>query len=619
MPAPEAVIQTVDEALRLVTARGRTDLAARLRKTKDRLADDRVRVLVIGEFKQGKSQLVNALVRARVCPVDDDIATSVPTAVYYAEQPVVTLVKEEPGADPDDEARPIRVERTEASLEDLARFVSEMGNPANREGLSHVEVGLPTPLLQSGLELVDTPGVGGLGSVRATATLAALPGADAVLLVSDAAQEYTGAELEFLKHAVRLCPNVACVLTKIDLYPEWRRIYELNLGHLAKAGIAAQLIPVSSVLRWHALDRNDNELNIESGFPVLATMLTNTVGQAELLVRRAVANTVGGVIDQLSRGLTSELGVQEHPETVESTVSDLRAAKERMTALRDRSARWQQTLSDGVADLAADIDYDLRDRMRDIQRNAEEEIDVLGDPAVVWVEFGPWVEEQVAAATSANFVWANERARFLAIQVAEHFAEDGQLSLPDLDVGHGGSMQAVRPMYLTDEGDPGLGEQALIAVRGGYIGTLMFGMFSTFAGMALLNPFSIGAGLLLGGRTLREEKKRLLQRRQAEAKNAVRRYTDDVTFHVGKDSRDMLRRVQRQLRDHFTEVATELETSLQESLRTAEAGARTNTKDREARIAELKRELAGIAALQQQARNLVVVPVPEEVQAGAAS
>ena len=40
--------------------------------------------------------------------------------------------------------------------------------------------------------LVDTPGVGGLGSAHGAATMAALPSADAVLLVSDAAQEYTG-------------------------------------------------------------------------------------------------------------------------------------------------------------------------------------------------------------------------------------------------------------------------------------------------------------------------------------------------------------------------------------------------------------------------------------------
>src|SRR5258708_38137438 len=76
--------------------RRRVALTARLSATAARLVDDRVRVLVIGEFKQGKSLLVSALVRARVCPVDDDIATSVPTAVCWAEKPSVTLVKEQP-------------------------------------------------------------------------------------------------------------------------------------------------------------------------------------------------------------------------------------------------------------------------------------------------------------------------------------------------------------------------------------------------------------------------------------------------------------------------------------------------------------------------------------------
>lgn len=618
MPAPAVVVETVDAALAAVVARGRTDLEARLLRTKERLADDRVRVLVIGEFKQGKSQLVNALVRASVCPVDDDIATSVPTAVRYSATPSVVLVHEEPrppGADPD--APPV-LRRVNGTVEELARHVSEAGNPGNRENLSHAEIGLPAQILESGLELVDTPGVGGLGSVRATSTLASLPGADAVLLLSDAAQEYTAAELEFLSHARRLCPNITCVLSKIDLYPEWKRIFELNKAHLERLEIAAELIPVSSTLRLLALARNDNELNVESGFPVLATLLNNRVAQAEVLVRAAVCNTVLGVTEQLSSSLSAELGVQQHPETLEETVRDLRAAKERTAALRERTARWQQTLADGAADLAADIEYDLRDRMRDIMRNAEEEIDLLGDPSTVWTEFAPWVGEQVASATAANFVWANERAIWLAARVAQHFAEDGESAMPELDLQQGSQLlNEVRPMYLDGDPDPTLGEKALTGIRGGYIGTLMFGMLSTVAGMALLNPFSVGAGLLLGGRTIKEERKRLVQRRQAEAKAVVRRYTDDVVFQVGKDSRDMLRSVQRQLRDHFTAVATELETSLSESLRTAEASAKTSAAERDTRINQLRRELDVIGVLEKRARSLVPAGVPAVAVVGA--
>jgi hypothetical protein len=605
------VAELIEAASALSTARNRPDLTARLTATRDRLADDRVRVLVIGEFKQGKSQLVNALVRARVCPVDDDIATSVPTAVSYAEAPSVTLVKHlDRSTDDPDAPAPARTERTEVTLNELADHVAHAGNPENREGLSQVDVGLPSGFLQGGLELVDTPGVGGLGSVRATATLAALPGADAVLLVSDAAQEYTAAELEFAKHAVRLCPNLTCVLTKIDLYPEWRRIHRLNTEHLARAGLKTEIVPVSSTLRWLALELNDNDLNVESGFPQLATLLTETVANAEALTGRVVANSVLRVTEQLSAALNAELSAAENPKTLEAITRDLRESRSRVSALRDRSARWQQTLADGVNDLTADIEYDLRDRMREILRSAEDEVELLGDPAVVWVEFAPWVEEQVAAAANANFVWAHERAQWLAAQVANHFAEDGQLTLPDLQTTSGQAMLAeIRPMEL-DGSEPTLGENLLTAVRGGYIGTLMFGMFSTVAGLALLNPFSVGAGLLLGGRSLREEKRRQLTRRQAEAKQAVRKYAEDVIFHVGKDSRDMLRQVQRQLRDHFTAVATELELALQTSVSTAEEAARADSADREALVRKLRNQAEAIAAVDAAARRLLDAPAP---------
>ena len=44
-------------------------------------------------------------------------------------------------------------------------------------------------------------------------------------------------------------------------------------------------------------------------------------------------------------------------------------------------------------------------------------------------------------------------------------------------------------------------------------------------------------------------------KRRAEAKAAIRRFADDVSFQVGKESKDRLRLVQRLLRDHFTDIA----------------------------------------------------------------
>jgi Dynamin family len=595
--AVPAAVELVDLALKATTAYGRPDLGGRLLHTRKRLADPDVRVLVVGEFKQGKSQLVNALVNAPVCPVDDDIATAVPTVVKHSETTTAALVRDGGDDGP--------VERTEVPAGQLAQHVSEAGNPGNKAMLSYAEVGLPRKLLAGGLVLVDTPGVGGLGSAHGAATMSALPTADAVLLVSDAAQEYTAPELEFLQAAMALCPNVACVLTKTDLYPHWRRIVELDRGHLANIGVEAEFFPVSSTLRLIAAKNQDTTLMDESGFrPLVDFLLKKVVAQSDDLDRRSAGHDVLSVADQLGTGMKAELAVQEDPQRMDALVRELTAAKGRADELRQRTSRWQITLNDGAADLQSDIDYDLRDRLRSIGREAEQLIDDA-DPAEVWDQFAQWFHQQVASAASANFVWAAERARWLAGQVAEHFAEGADVALPRLRFDDEGIAGRVDPLEQPEAEKFGVGNKLFTGMRGGYGGMLMIGMATSIAGLGLLNPLSLGAGLLFGGKTVRDERKRMLQKRRADAKQAVRKHIDEVTFQVGKDSRDMLRRTQRQLRDHFSALAEEVSTSLAASVAAAQSAVKTTGSERERRIRDLKAELARIETLSERARTLV--------------
>ena len=607
-------VRAVDLTLRTIASHRRPDLEARLRAARARLLDERIRVLVVGEFKQGKSMLVNALVSAPVCPVYDDVATAVPTVVGYAPEPVITVVRRQDGPG-DGSPAEHRTTQDDVPLhalsEAVAAHVAESHNPGNRQNLHHVEVGVPRHLLQAGLEIVDTPGVGGLNSVHGAATMSALPSADAVLLVSDASQEYTAPELEFLGRAVRLCPNVACVLSKTDLYPEWRRIAELDRGHLRTAGVDAELIAVSSAVRWQAVTTGDGALNAESGFVELEAYLGSRVlGQADLLRRRSTVHDVLAVTDQLCDGLRAEQAARSDPARAQEVVRELTAAQARASALKERSARWQHTLNDGVADLNADIDHDLRDRMREVTRLAEEEIDAGGDPTRTWEQLTAWVQQQVASAASANFVWATERARWLARQVATHFDDQREAVLPALRTEASAALGAVREMKVREGEAFTFGQQALTSLRGGYIGVLMFGFLGTMVGLTLLNPISVGAGLLLGGKTLSDERRRIVTRRQAEAKTVVRRYVDDVTFQVGKDSRDMLRGVQRDLRDHFTELAEQLTRSLRETLQAAERSVTATKEDGVRRLTEIESELATLEKLQARVRTLLPAPDP---------
>ena len=215
------------------------------------------------------------------------------------------------------------------------------------------------------------------------------------------------------------------------------------------------------------------------------------------------------------------------------------------------------------------------------------------------------MHQQVAAAASANFVWATERARYIAQQVADHFAQAGEVALPNIQMNPtDGMAPKVGGLVLAEQEKFGITAKGMASLRGGYMGALMFGMLTSLAGLALINPLSIGAGVLMGTKSLKDEKKRLLQRRQAEAKMAVRRHIDDVQFQVGKDSRDMLRHMQRTLRDHFTTIAEELQTSINGAVNSSQAALQENEAERKKSIVDLRAELERVAGLAKKAQAL---------------
>lgn len=569
---------------------GRADLAQRLDIARRRWADPSIRVFVVGEFKQGKSTLVNALINAPLCPVGTDVTTSVATMVSAGDEPSAELVYSAPALPGRDDAPQLR--RVPVPIGDLSRHVSQAHNPDNASHLLYAHARLPRALLADGLTLVDTPGVGGLNSSHAAATMSALPQADALLFVSDGSAEYSAAELEFLAAALRLCPNAAAVMTKTDLYPEWDRVAAINRAHLARAGLDMPLIPVSARLRIAAAHDTDAALNEESGFPALVRHLrADVVGNARLLGARAAANDVTAVVENLRALWAPELAALTAPETLPRIAAELDAAKARAQELKERSSRWQLTLSDGIADIMSDLEHDLRDRLRAVGRDAEASIDT-GDPAEDWTMVTAWLDDRIQLALSETFVWAEDSLAWLADQVAQHFEASAHDTLTGIDVGNtGGLLDRVAGIGELDTHQVNALQKVLIGMRGSYGGVLMFGLLTGFAGMALLNPISIGAGILLGGRSFLDDKEARLRARRVEAKNLVRRRIDDTIFQVNKNLKDRLRWAQRQIRDHYSTVAGELHTTLAESLKLAMATATATKVEREKRIPWLTKQI----------------------------
>ena len=608
----QQLIELVDQGIALAGSGDRADLRRRLEQTKERLLDPSVRVIVVGEFKQGKSQLINALVNAPVCPVDDDIATAVPTSVRHGETSAAWVVPQRSDGGPfDADGRPQRVP---VPIGDLPRYVSERAKTGSDPDVQAAEVELPRKLLRGGLTLIDSPGVGGLNSAHALTTLAALPSTHAMLFVSDASQEYTEPEIQFLRHAMRICPNVACVLTKVDMYPQWRQVEELDRAHLAAIDPGIRLFPVSSNLRLAAMKAEDAELNAESGFADLTTYLRrDVVGQAELLQRRSTAVDLVSTTEHLRLSIDSEMSALVTPEKTPEIIAELEATKGRADELRRNSSRWQITLNDGATDLISDMEHDLRDRMRQIQREAEDAIDE-GDPGPVWEQIVEWFEQRVSSAVTDTFVWTQERAQWLSAKVARHFTED-EISLPTIHVDDTRDvLDPVGEMATLESGRLGAMQKFYIGLKGSYGGVLMVGIITGIVGMSIINPLSLAAGAVIGRKAYKDDTAARLLRRRTEAKALIRRQVDDVVFQVGKQLKDRLRLVQRITRDHFTAIADEHHRSLADSVLAAQKAASMYANERDRRVTELKRDLQRVDALYARARAIETAAAA--VQAG---
>lgn len=581
----KVIVELIDHTSKIADTNERGDLVERLARAKSRITDPQIRVVVAGQLKQGKSQLLNSLLNVPVARVGDDETTVLPTVVSYGENASARLIVARPdGAEP---------EAIEIPMEAIKTDLRRAPQAAGREVL-RVEVTAAGPLLKNGLAFIDTPGVGGHGQPHLSATLGLLPDADALLMCSDTSQEFTEPEMTFMRQAFGICPVATIIATKTDLYPHWRSIVEANQAHLDRAGLSVPMIPSSSLLRSHAIQLNDKELNAESNFPAIVKFLTEQVlSRQNDHIRDQVVAEIRSSAEHLTLKVSAELASINDADVRDRLTEDLERRKEEAQEALQQTALWQQVLNDGIADLTADIDHDLRGRFRIIGQHIEKEIDNC-DPTQHWAEIGTELENAIATAVGDNFVWAYQRAQALAEEVGRTFTEAGlnAIKMPQIDAREmGASLGEIKSLANLEAKPVGKARKVGIGMQGSYGGVLMFGMMTSLAGFGMFNPLSIGAGLLMGRSAYRENMDNRMMRVRNEAKLNARRFIDDVSFVVNKESRDRLKGIQRQLRDHYRGIANQTTRSLNESLQATIASAKLEENERNTRVKELERQL----------------------------
>jgi len=244
----------------LAESKNNSILADLISETIKRLDEEVFTLVVLGEFKRGKSTFINSLLEKSVVPTGVVPLTAIPTLIKYGEKERAEIIFRDGG-------------RKEVDIGHLIDYVTEKGNPRNEKGVKEVIICLPSELLSLGVVLVDTPGIGSIYQHNTDVAYSYLPKADAVIFVFSADSPLSKNEAEFLKSIRTNVKELFFVLNKIDLLSDWELQEMLCfLRQSLKTDLAFEdinIYPVSSRLALRAKIDNDEKLLEESGILVL--------------------------------------------------------------------------------------------------------------------------------------------------------------------------------------------------------------------------------------------------------------------------------------------------------------------------------------------------------------
>lgn len=422
--------------------------------------------------------------------------------------------------------------------------------------------------------------------------------AHVLLFVSDAAQELTGSELDFLHSAAARYPETLFALTKTDTTPHWRRILDVNLAHLATAGVPVTAFPVAAALAAHHLadervltaaapgvpdhglaDRAtrteveslfaDEELHARTGLPALRARLTELGDTVERTALRSAEFHLNAVTAELETTLDERFRELDAQADTAELRAEMATAQRRSRVIREKSMRWQQILNDGFASITADVDFDLKIRTRAVLAEAEKAIDA-GDPARNWTAFEQWLRSRLTDETALNYAQLTASAEDLRHKVIRHLGlRENDPTVPDITAPADAAEEfPPDPSFLERSG---IGRTGLSVFRSGYGGFMMFVVLTHYV-LAVSIPlwFGAAAALVMGLAGLGDERRKQLDRRRTQAKSAVRTYIDQYNLRVGKDSRTTQRRIQREMRDKYATRMASVQRHADDALQAAE-------------------------------------------------
>jgi GTPase SAR1 family protein len=321
------ILENLEDISKLASLRSNGTSLKAIQELKEKLVEGKFNLAVLGQFKRGKTTLINALLGSRLLPTAVVPLTSIITLIRHGHNLRIEVFFKN-GA------------RKEIALEELPEYVTERGNPENQKEVQYVEVNYDSRYLRDGVQIIDTPGIGSTYQHNTAVTYSYLSKVDAAIFLVGVDPPISQVEYDFLSDIKKYVNKIFFLQNKIDQMDENDRIESLEFTKRVieeKVGLKdIKIFPISAKQALegkldNAQEKQDRSL-ISDFEKALDDFLLQEKGKA--LLSSTLSNTIKILSDE-TMSIELELKAISTPiDELRKKINEFNAQKEKI--LQDR-------------------------------------------------------------------------------------------------------------------------------------------------------------------------------------------------------------------------------------------------------------------------------------------
>lgn len=362
--------------------------AASIRDTIDKVANEHFEVAIVGEFKRGKSTLINAMLGEEVLPADVLPATATLNRVTYSEEPYVEVEYKDGTSE-------------NVAIDQLENYVTKLTEESEMkaETVKEATVHYATDFCRNNVDIIDTPGLND-DEQMTNVTLSILPEIDAAVFVISANSPFSQFEKDFLEKKM-LTSDVGRIIFAVNCFGTFSKEDETKIVETVRNRIGRyvmekakevmgedsrefavykrkigtpKVIGIYAKKALNAKINGDEEMLKESNFPefeeALETLLTKERGAITLqILSTKIANSGTEILNSVV--LQENALMMENDEFMEN----YQKAIEEIDEIRNKKRAEFVNINDAANKVYDDLQPVLDDYWVKIEDTAMEVID----------------------------------------------------------------------------------------------------------------------------------------------------------------------------------------------------------------------------------------------------